>query len=196
VTLAQRAAEHREILGEGIDQPAVDRARSADDAVAGDLLRLHPEVGAIMLDEHVIFFEAAGIEQDRQPLASGQPALGVLRRDPLLAAAAPRQLAPRLELLDRGCHLAARPHLIQAGPVLPRARQPVNRAFGGHSPSVRLRMGTSRVSGLAVVGNGSANVALHNRRFCVNPDQYRGTVTACGPFIPQADTTRRTNGKC
>jgi hypothetical protein len=29
----------------------------------GHLLRLHAEVGAIMLDEHVIFFEAALIEQ-------------------------------------------------------------------------------------------------------------------------------------
>ncbi len=54
----QRAAEDGEVLGEDIDEPAVDRARSGDDAVAGDLLLLHPEVGAIVLDEHVIFFEA------------------------------------------------------------------------------------------------------------------------------------------
>jgi hypothetical protein len=57
------------------------------DAVARDLLRLHAEVGAIVLDEHVIFFEAAGIEQDAQALAGGQPALGVLRCDPLFAPA-------------------------------------------------------------------------------------------------------------
>ena len=63
VALRQRAAEHGEILGEDIDQPAVDRARSGDHAVAGDLLLLHAEVDAIMLDVHVDFFEAAGIEQ-------------------------------------------------------------------------------------------------------------------------------------
>ncbi len=60
----KRAAEHGEVLREDIDQAAVDRARSGDHAVARDLLLGHPEVGRIMLDEHVIFFEAAGIEQD------------------------------------------------------------------------------------------------------------------------------------
>src|SRR6185369_3586972 len=64
VTLGQGTAEHGEILREDIDQPAVDRARAGDDAVAGYLLRLHSEVGAIVLDEHVIFFEAVRIEQD------------------------------------------------------------------------------------------------------------------------------------
>ena len=53
----------------------------------GNLLLLHAEVDAIMLDVHVIFFEAAGIEQHGQPLAGGQPALGVLRRNALFAAA-------------------------------------------------------------------------------------------------------------
>ena len=102
----KRAAEHGEVLREDIDQAAVDRARAGDHAVARDLLLVHPEVGRIMLDEHVIFFEAAGIEQDAQALAGGQPALGVLRRDALLAAAQPGQLAPLLEFFDRGCHSA------------------------------------------------------------------------------------------
>ena len=34
----QRAAEHGEVLREDVDQAAVDRARSGDDAVAGELL--------------------------------------------------------------------------------------------------------------------------------------------------------------
>ena len=97
----KRAAEHGEVLRENIDQPAVDGARPGDDAVARDLLRLHPEVGAIMLDEHVIFFELAGIEQDAEALAGGQPTLGVLRRDALLAAAQPGQFAALLQFLDR-----------------------------------------------------------------------------------------------
>jgi hypothetical protein len=51
----------------------------------------------------------------------------MLRRNALLAAAESRQLAPFLELLDRGCHPAERPHLGQAH-LLPRAAWPVNRA--------------------------------------------------------------------
>ena len=43
-----------------------------------------------MLDEHVEFLERAFVEQDLEPLARGQPALGVLRVDPLLSAAEPR----------------------------------------------------------------------------------------------------------
>ena len=34
----KRAAEHGEVLREDVDEPAVDRARAGDDAVAGDLL--------------------------------------------------------------------------------------------------------------------------------------------------------------
>src|SRR6185503_6971101 len=92
VTLGERAAEDGEILGEDEDEAAVDRARSGDDAVAWNLLRLHAEIDAIMLDIHVIFFERALIEQDGQPLARGEAALGVLRLYPLLAAAEARLL--------------------------------------------------------------------------------------------------------
>ena len=100
VPLGQRAAEHGEVLGEDIDQPAVDRARAGDHAVAGDLLLLHAEVDAVVLDVHVIFFEAALIEQHLEPLARGELALGVLRVDPLLAAAEPRLRSLRLKLFD------------------------------------------------------------------------------------------------
>src|SRR5204862_7959356 len=62
VALAQGAAEHGKILGEDEHQPAVYRARPRDHAVARDLLLLHAEVDAIMLDVHVIFFEASRIE--------------------------------------------------------------------------------------------------------------------------------------
>jgi len=104
VPLAQRSAEHGEILCENIDQPAVDRARSGDDAIAGDLLLSHAEVGAIMLNEHVIFFEATGIEQHAQPLSRSQPSLGMLRIDALLTAAHAGRVAPLLKLFDHGRH--------------------------------------------------------------------------------------------
>ena len=59
VAFGQRPAEHGEVLAEHAHQPAVDRARAGDHAVAGDDLVLHPEIDAIMLDEHVELLEAA-----------------------------------------------------------------------------------------------------------------------------------------
>src|SRR5690606_26303580 len=93
VPLGQRAAVHGEILREDIDEAAIDRARSGDDAVARKLLRLHAEVRAIMLDEHVIFLEAARIEQHRDPLARRQATLRVLCLYPLRATAQARAFA-------------------------------------------------------------------------------------------------------
>ena len=83
----QRAAEHREILAEDEDQPAVDRAIAGDDAVARHLLLVDAEIVAAVLDEHVPFLEGTGVEQHFEPLARGQLALGVLRLDAALAAA-------------------------------------------------------------------------------------------------------------
>ena len=75
----ERAAEHGEILAEGEDQAAVHRAVAGDDAVARDLLLGHAEIVRAVLDEHVPFLEGAGIEQQLEPLARGELALGVLR---------------------------------------------------------------------------------------------------------------------
>ena len=85
--LAQRAAEHGEILGENIDRAAVDGAPAGHHAVAGDLGRLHAEIVAAVLDEHVELLERIVVEQEFDALARGQLALGVLGRDALLAAA-------------------------------------------------------------------------------------------------------------
>ena len=60
---------------------AVDRAVAGDAAVARDFVVFHAEIGAAMLDEHVVFLEGIGVEQDFQPLARGELALGVLRLD-------------------------------------------------------------------------------------------------------------------
>src|SRR5205823_3254528 len=90
------------VLREDVDQAAVDRAGAGDNTVTGYFLLRHPEVGAIVLDEHVIFFEAAGIEQHAEALAGGQPPFGVLRGDALFAAAEAGKLAPLFELFYRG----------------------------------------------------------------------------------------------
>ena len=88
--LAERAAEDGEVLAEHEDEPAVDHAVAGDDAVAGHLLVLHAEVGAAVLDEHVPLLEAAVVEQQLQPLARGELALGVLRGDAFVATAQAR----------------------------------------------------------------------------------------------------------
>jgi hypothetical protein len=54
---------------------------AGDHAVAGHLLLGHAEVGAAVLDEHVPFLEGALVQQQLQPLARGELALGVLRVD-------------------------------------------------------------------------------------------------------------------
>ena len=86
VGLGQRAAEHREVLREDVDDAAVDAAVAGDDAVAGDHLLVHAEVAAAMGDQLVDLLERAGIEQQLHALARGQLALLVLLR-----AAAPRR---------------------------------------------------------------------------------------------------------
>ena len=85
--LGQRAAKDGEVLAEDEDQPAVDHAVAGDDAVAANLVVFHAEVGAAVLDEHVPLFESAFVEQQFEPLARRQLALGVLRGDALVAAA-------------------------------------------------------------------------------------------------------------
>ncbi len=101
VRLRQRAAEHGEVLGEQIDRAAVDGAPAGDDAVAGDLLRLHAELGGAVLDEHVELLERALVEQQLDAFARGQLAALVLRLDALVAAAEPAPRARRFSSLSR-----------------------------------------------------------------------------------------------
>src|SRR5258708_32668642 len=79
--LAQRAAEHREILGEGEDGAAVDGAPAGDHAVARNLGLLHAELGRTVLDEHVELLERALVHQELHALARGELAALVLRLD-------------------------------------------------------------------------------------------------------------------
>jgi hypothetical protein len=102
--LRQRAAEDGEILGEEENGAAVDGTPAGDDAVAGNLLLLHAEIGRAMLDEHVEFLEGAFVEEDLDALARGEFAAGVLGVDARLAAALARDLAPALEFLQHVLH--------------------------------------------------------------------------------------------
>ena len=101
------AAEDGEILGEDIDQTAADGAAAGDHAVAGDALGLHAELGRAVLDEHVGLLEGALVEQDVDPLARGQLALGVLAGDAGLAAALAGAGAAGFELFEDGVHAAS-----------------------------------------------------------------------------------------
>ena len=93
----ERAAEDGEVLGEDVDQAAVDPAVAGDDAVAGDHLLLEPEVGGAVGDEAVELDEAAFVEQQVEPLARGELALLVLLGD---ARRAPALLGERLTVME------------------------------------------------------------------------------------------------
>ena len=100
VGLRERAAEDREVLREDVDRPAVDRARSAHDAVSGDLRPLDPEVAAAVDDERVELEEGAAVEQQVDALVRRELSLGVLALDPLGASSLEARLAKGLEILD------------------------------------------------------------------------------------------------
>ncbi len=103
--LGERAAEHREVLGEDEHRAAVHRAPAGDDAVAGDLRALvHAEVGRAVLDEHVELLERVLVHQKFDALARGQLAALVLRVDARLSAAEPRVRAPGFQLFENVLH--------------------------------------------------------------------------------------------
>jgi hypothetical protein len=74
-----RPAHDSEILCKDIDHPAIHRAPARDHPIACGTFGLHAEIGAAMGHEHVEFFKAALIQQQFDPLARGQLALGMLR---------------------------------------------------------------------------------------------------------------------
>ncbi len=87
VRFRQRAAKHGEIFGKDIDHAAIDRAPASDDAIAGNAVFVCAEIGVAVFDEHVEFFERAGIEQQLDTFTRCQLALGVLRLDARFAPA-------------------------------------------------------------------------------------------------------------
>ena len=106
VRLRQRAAEHREVLGEDVDDAAVDGAPARDHAVAGDLGLLHAEVGAAVLDVHVELLERVVVHEQADALAGRELAALVLGVDARLAAAQARFRPPPLQFLQHFLHLS------------------------------------------------------------------------------------------
>ena len=84
--LGERSAEHREVLGEDVHQPAVDPARAGDHPVTGIDLLFQPKIGGAVGDKPVELDEAAFVQQEVEPLPGGELAFLVLLRDPLGAA--------------------------------------------------------------------------------------------------------------
>src|SRR6202011_4047476 len=107
--LAQRAAEHREILGEGEDGAAVDGAPAGDDAVAGNFGLFHAELGRPVLDEHVDLLERVPVHQELHALTRGELAALVLGLDTGSAAAGAGAGAPMSELVYDVLHFSNAP---------------------------------------------------------------------------------------
>jgi hypothetical protein len=124
--LAERAAEHREVLGEGEDGAAVDGAPAGDDAVPRNLGLLHAELGRAVLDEHVELLERALVHQELHALAGGELAALVLRFDAGRAAAGTGAGATTRELVDDVLHGSTLPGsacaLVTLPPPADRAR--------------------------------------------------------------------------
>ncbi|GJE59385.1 hypothetical protein MPOCJGCO_1476 [Methylobacterium trifolii] len=104
VGLGKRAPEHREVLRKQKYGAAVHRAPAGDDAVAGDLLLLHAEIGGAVLHEHVELLERPVVEEEFDAFARGELATFVLGVHALLTAAEAGLRAPLLELLENVLH--------------------------------------------------------------------------------------------
>ncbi len=147
VRLRQGAAEHREVLREQEDGAAVDRAPAGDDAVAGDLLLLHAEIGGAVLHEHVEFLERPVVEEEFDALARRELAALVLRLDALLTAAEPGLRPALRELVEDILHGCSRPSPARdlrpgSGRVQAYAfadRAPLARAFRAANRRARMR---------------------------------------------------------
>ena len=91
-------------FGENIDQPTIDHPLAGDHTIARDFLFFHSEIGALMLNEHVIFFKRALIEQDLDTLARGEFALFMLALDTVCTSAKPRLFSFCLQCFDYVLH--------------------------------------------------------------------------------------------
>ena len=99
---AQAAAKDGEVLAEDVDQTAVDRPPTGNDAVAHELLLVHAEVGLAMHDQGIHLVEGAFVQQDIDALAGGQLALGLVGRQTVFATAQVRLFLHLPQLFDLG----------------------------------------------------------------------------------------------
>jgi hypothetical protein len=120
VDLAQRAAEHREVLRRDEHLAAVHRAIAGDDAVAGGTVAFDPEVVGAVHGEGVGLLERVPVHEQLDALARRELALLVLLADGVLAGAVEQGRATLAELLDA---------------VLDRAYRRLGKILGlGHDP--------------------------------------------------------------
>ena len=151
VHLAERAAEHGDVLAEDADRAAVDRAVAGDDAVAERAVLLHAEVGRAVPGELVELDERALVEQRLDALAGGHLALGVLLLDRPLRAGVHRLVVALLEFGE----LAGRGVRVGRGTDRPRALLPwglriIRSPWTG--PRVRPRCGLRSLDWRAAAG--------------------------------------------
>ncbi len=143
VDLAERPAEHGEVLAEHADRPAVDGAVAGDDAVAVGPVGRHVEVGGAVPGQLVELGERAGVEQPVDPLPRRHLAPRVLPLDGSLGSGVDRVVPAPLQVgyLARGrvrgilAGLAGgRRGVVLGSGGMRRAGQ---RGFGGHAGQVR-----------------------------------------------------------
>src|SRR5262249_28263262 len=94
VPLGRRTAHDGEVLGKDVNHAAIDRAPTRDDAVARDLVLVHPEIRVSVLDKHVELFERTLVEQDLDAFARRELSTRMLSRNTGLATAKTCALAP------------------------------------------------------------------------------------------------------
>src|ERR1035437_868234 len=105
VRLAQRAAEHREVLREDVHETAVDTTEAGDHAVAVGPFVLEAEVRRTVRDEAVELREAAFVQEPVEPFARRELSFGVLGRHTFGAAAKfgfGASLLEEIELVSHG----------------------------------------------------------------------------------------------
>ena len=86
--------------------PPVDAAVAGDHAVGRRVAALHRALGEMRLRVDAQLGERARVDEQRDPLARRQLAGRVLARDPLLAAAQPRQRATLVQVLGERAQAA------------------------------------------------------------------------------------------
>ena len=109
--LAERAAEHGEVLGEHEHLAALDGAPAGDHAVGVRALLEPGGVGAVP-GEQVEFVERAVVEEVLDPLAGEHLALLVLALDRARRPGVERLLLPLLEVVEFVLH--RRRHVLEA----------------------------------------------------------------------------------
>ncbi len=87
LSLGEGAAKDGKVLSVDTDPASVNLAVASHHAVAQNLLLSHAEIGGAVGDERINLLESAFIEQQGQPFAGRQLALGVLSLDALCSSA-------------------------------------------------------------------------------------------------------------